>query len=259
MPAPEDADLEYYLGDNGTLGGPIDLGAALNELDANNVIDRPKILTISNSKRGVVYRYNASSGTLQNPKLAISTSGKKSSAGGVFRVCSSSGSDLGKVWLCFKVASAWFNEELNLNGTSWVNASQLIDVNSDWVLVSELGEPVGNLTIQIDGATVGTIRGSGDYSTKANLMACTLFQIAAATAIGGTVACADVDTDPTGTGSFSAAYQVPGDDQAISGPADIGPGDDWGYCLKISIPANMPMPYGRQVVADVELLGDPIA
>ncbi len=258
MPEPTDIELEYYFGSDGNLGGPIDTGTPVDELSANNLIYKPQILPTTNVKRGVAYRHNASTGTLQNPRLAISTLGKRSTAGGVLRVASSSGADTGKVWVCLKTSTNWFSEELTLNGTTFVNATQLVDPNSDWVLVNELGNPAGNLTAQIDGVTVGLIRGSDDYGSKANFMASTLFELAAASAIGGTVAIADPDTDPTGTDSFVAAYQVPGDDQSIVAPADLGPSENWGYCVRVTIPANLPTPYGRQIVADVELLGDPV-
>jgi len=262
MAAPTDSDLAYYVGadsnpDTGAIGGAIDLTPVL-ESTPNVLFYKPVITASAQVLRGIAYRKNESTGSLLAPKMWNRAGGLKSSAGGTVRFSSSSGSDTGKVWVCYLVSGDWNVEEVTLNGLSWVSAIQPMDADSDYAFVNELGIPVGDITMQVASATRSVMLATAG-AVRGNSFASTLFELAVATALDTALSAADRGTDPTGVTAFSNASSVPGEDNAIALPADLTASKYVGYCGRLNLPANFPRPYGGQLVADFDLIGEPVA
>lgn len=261
MPAPTDSDLTYYLDGNPTnntnpLGGSFS-GSPVSEGGLNALIYKPVFSTSLNKYHGVASRKNTASGTLQSARLFNRTGGVKPATSGTFRASSSSGSDTGKLWVCFLSGAAWYTGELTLNGTSWVNALSIPDAATHWIAVYQPGIPAGDITIQIDSDTVGVI--NSDADGFGNSQANTLYRLAVATALDTPIGSADRLTAPsTGIGSFSDAALIPGTDNSIALPADLGANERIAYCVELTIPANCPRPFGGQIVCDIDLIGDPV-
>lgn len=264
MSEPNDS-LKYYLGSDGNpssgaIGGAIDTGTPINEGDANNLHSNLPILGVEKIYRGIAYRKNEWTGTVESPKMAIRTGAIPPASSGLLRVKSSSASDTGSLWITFLSGSATYEETMTLAGTSNVFTSDNADSGSYWVAEYVDGNPVGNLTFyDASDNVIAVMNGSsGDYP---NDQVSTLFTVAVASAYNADLSATDRESDPSGIGSYGSAtyFEGEGVDNAIALPGTFAASTYLGYCVKCTIPADLKKPPSNSLVVDVDIIGDPVA
>ena len=268
MAAPTDSDLKYYGGVDGNpttdtdpVGGAIDTGAELVEATANTLIAQITIAATAKTYYGIAYRKNEAAGDLNAAKIANRCGGNTPGSAGVVTVSSTSASDTGALWIAYKSGSAWIasGESIMLAGLTPVNGLTSVDSGSDWVAIYNSGAvPVGDISISINGTKVGQIYGSA--GGNGNFCASTLYQVALATAQNAAISATNRVTVPaSGIGSFANYTYWPGNDSSAAIPStDLLGGSYIGYCVKLSIPANMTKPPNGQIQCDIDLFGDPV-
>lgn len=264
MSEPNDS-LKYYLGadgnpSSGAIGGAIDTGTPIDELNANNLHSNLPIMGTEKIYRGIAYRKNEWTGDIESPKLVLRTGAISPASTGLLRVKSSSASDTGDLWITFLSGSAIYEETMTLAGTSNVFTSDNADASSYWVAEYVDGNPVGNLTFyDSDDNVIAVMNGSsGDYP---NDQVGTLFTVAVATAFDTTLSASDRETDPTGIGSYGAAtyFEGEGVDNSIALSGTWASGAAFGYVVKATIPADLKKPPSNSLVVDVDVIGNPVA
>lgn len=271
MAAPVDADLKYYAGADGNpatdtdpVGGAISTGAEVNQATANSLLQAVKIGASAVSYYAVAYRKNeeGAGGSLNSAKFYLRTGGEKPASSGVVSAVSTSASDTGTLWIAYKHGSSWISagEEITMAGLSTATGLTSVDSGSDWVAIYNSGSvPVGDISIYINSVKVGQIYGSA--GGNGNYCASTLYTLALATAQNAAISASNRITAPgSGISSFTTATYWPGNDSSVAIPStDLGDGNYIGYCLKLTVPANMTKPPTGEIVGDVDLFGNDVA
>jgi hypothetical protein len=232
-------------------------------MDANNVINGVVIANSEELYRGIVYRKNESTGTLEGAKLANRAGGNPPSTSGLPVLKSSSNEDTGKCWLGYQHGGSWIpgGVEITLNGVTPVSGLVTMDASTDFIFEYELGIPKGDIALEVNGEKLAIIWGdpTGAQARPGTFQANTLFELAVADAQDQAVSCDDRKTDPADVGAFSRATRWAGQDNAIAIPgADLGPGKFVGYCLRLRTPASVLTPPSSQLQYDIDMPGNPV-
>lgn len=266
-PTPSNIKAYYQSGGNPqddatALGGAPDFGAPITP-SANSLIYSPTILGSLNQYRGVQAFRQEATGQLQNARVTNRCGGKIPPASGIFTVVSSSAADVGVLWVAYYLSGVWVTEELTLAGKSVVTGSDAWDADHWIAVLKNLTAPTGNLLLQVNGYTVGTIFGTADNPEPSNNIAtwlcCSLYDVALATAINTAIDADNRKTDPvSGISAWSKATRWLGSDQSLSVPGGVLIHNDWiGAIARLNLPAGTPKPPGNALRCYLELIGDP--
>lgn len=262
-----DTDLKYYTGVDGNpdnnsapVGGDIDTGTALTEDDL--LIQDLTILDTEELYRGVGYRKNESSDTLEGAKYSNRAGGNPPSSSGLPTLKSSSNEDTGKCWMVYRHGGSFIpgGLEITLNGVTPVSGLVTMDEDTDFILEYELGIPKGDISLEVNGEKLAVVWGNPTASRPGTFQANTLFDLAVADAQDQAISCSDRKTDPGDVGAFSRATRWPGQDNGIAIPGtDLEPDKFVGYCLRARVPEALPKPPSNDLLYDVNLSGNPVA
>lgn len=268
MAAPTDSQIKYYAGtdgnptdDSSAVGGTISTGSEITEGTTNTLLKAVKITGSTVSYYAIAYRKNTegSGGSLNAAKFYLRTGGEKPASSGVVSAVSTSASDTGTLTVGYKHSSSWIaaGEEITMTGLSTAYGLTTVDTSSDWWAIYSSGTaPVGDISIHINGVKVGQIYGTA--GGNANYCASTLYTLAVATAQDASVSATNRITAPgSGISSFTTATYWPGTDNSVAIPStDLDDTHYIGYCIKMTVPANMTKPPNGKMVCDVALYGD---
>ncbi len=272
MPA-TNADLKYYGGVDGApandvdpYGGDIDTGAELNEATAGILIATvPRPTSADEDYYGIGYRKNEhASSDWTGARLTNRAGANLNSNSGLAQVVSDNAADVGTLRVVGKVGGVWTTEDITLTGTTDAFGAETWDTGEVWRYEYLVGgvpaEPVGILSIAIDGEVVAVMYGSStDYG---NNQCSAEWETACATALDSSIGGADRKTPPaSGIGSFSRACRWTGagavDDSIALPTGELTHGKHVGYCVHFIAKANIPAPVSGLVLCDINLIGVP--
>lgn len=283
MPATA-ADIKYYPGADGAAatdpdpyGGAITTGGG--ELDE----DTPEIVITAvpapsgadESYYGAFYRKNTHASSDWTEAFVTNRAGMIDNAGsGLASVVSTSASDTGVLRVTGTIASVWTQDDLTVDGTDTVFGVETYDAGGVWraeyLVAGVAAQPVGNLTIAVDGEVVAVLYGSASSPGRTLPIGSAVsreWQVAVASNLDDTIGESSRLTIPTvGSGSgevsaFSQAVKWNGSgavDQSIAVPGgDLDFGHYIGIAVQFEAKDGIPAPVSGYVFYDIDVLGVP--